>query len=51
MWSVKINAGNIYVRSYRGKNVSGDWLSGNVTLANRISGVCRRRWEERSRGT
>jgi len=37
MWSVKINAGKVYIRSYIGNNVTGDWFLWNVTLANRVS--------------
>jgi hypothetical protein len=32
----KENAGNTEVRSYIGNGMGGDWLSGNVKIANRV---------------
>ena len=34
------NAGSTSVRSYTVKAAGGDWLSQNMTLANRVSGAC-----------
>ena len=42
----KENAGNVSVRSYIRNGVGGDWFSGNVTRANRVSGE--RPWNTKS---
>ena len=34
------NAGSTSVRSYTVKAAGGDWLSQNMTLANKVSGAC-----------
>ena len=36
----KNNAANSQVRSYIGNGAGSDWFSGNVTLANNVSGSC-----------
>jgi len=37
----KKSSGNLYMRSYTGGCMSSDWLSENVTLANRDTGIWR----------